>query len=198
MSSDRWATPITLTGSLISLVPTDHAHANGLAEAAGNLSELWCTFVPKPENITAEIDMRLGQRDTGMMVPFTVIRNSDQTPIGMTTYCNIDHKNERLEIGYTWYAKSVQRTGVNTEAKFLLLTHAFETLGAVAVEFRTHCLNTQSRRAIERLGAKQDGILRNHVKMANGTRRDTAVYSICDYDWPPVKAGLTWQMTRYA
>lgn len=198
MTSKAWATSVTLVGDTITLTLTTADHTAGLARAAadGYLSDLWYTFVPQSSDVPQEIQRRLDLQKSGMMVPFTVIRNSDQSEIGMTSYCNIDHPNERLEIGHTWYAKSVQRTGVNTEAKQLLLTHAFDTLGAIAVEFRTHILNSQSRRAIERIGAKQDGILRNHKQMPNGTRRDSAVYSICDYDWPAVKAHLNWLRSR--
>jgi N-acetyltransferase len=116
----------------------------------------------------------------------------------MTTYMNIDHANRRLEIGSTWYRKSVQRTGLNTECKLLMLRHAFECLGAIAVEFRTHVINLQSRRAIERLGAKLDGILRAHMVMGNGTIRDTAVYSITAADWPTIKAHLEFQVQRHS
>ena len=129
------------------------------------------------------------------MVPFTVMA-PDGRPVGMTTYMNIDHVNQRVEIGSTWYAKSVQRSGVNTECKRMLLGHAFDTLGAIAVEFRTHFLNRQSRAAIERLGARLDGILRAHMVMPNGTLRDTAVYSITATDWPAIRAGLDWTLSR--
>ena len=114
----------------------------------------------------------------------------------MTTYLNIDAAGPRVEVGATWYARSVQRTALNTEAKLLLLAHAFDTLGCLAVEFRTHVLNVQSRRAIERLGAKLDGILRSHQRMRNGTIRDTAVYSVVPSEWPAVRAHLEWQLKR--
>jgi len=132
------------------------------------------------------------------MLPFTVIERSTDQVAGMTTYLNIDAPNKRLEIGATWYRKSVQRTGLNTECKYLLLKHAFEELACNAVEFRTHFLNQQSCRAIERLGAKFDGILRAHMVMPNGTIRDTAVYSIIAGEWPTVKANLTWLLARPA
>ena len=130
------------------------------------------------------------------MVPFAILDAAGRA-VGMTTYMNIDHTNQRLEIGSTWYRKSVQRTGLNTECKLLMLRHAFEDLDAIAVEFRTHVINHQSRRAIERVGAKLDGILRAHMKMANGTLRDTAVYSIIAPEWPTVQAHLTHQLTRH-
>jgi RimJ/RimL family protein N-acetyltransferase len=129
------------------------------------------------------------------MLPFTVLDASGK-PAGMTTYMNVDAANRRVEIGSTWYRAAVQRTAVNTECKLLLLTHAFETLDCIAVEFRTHVLNSQSRRGIERLGAKQDGILRNHSIMPNGTMRDTVVYSIIAGEWPTVKTHLNWQLAK--
>ena len=136
------------------------------------------------------IDTRLTMQNAGTMLPFSVIDNRTNKIVGMTTYLNIDKTHRRVEIGGTWYRKSVQQTGVNTECKLLLLTHAFETMNCIAVEFRTHAFNLQSRRAIERLGAKLDGILRNHMIMPNGTLRDTYVYSIIASEWPTVKAHL--------
>ncbi|MEC7258838.1 MAG: GNAT family protein, partial [Pseudomonadota bacterium] len=174
-----------------------HDHAAGLAQASadGDLSSLWYTPVPDAAGMAAEITRRLGLLEKGTMVPFTVMA-PDGRPVGMTTYMNIDHVNRRVEIGSTWYAKSVQRSGVNTECKRMLLGHAFDTLGAIAVEFRTHVLNRQSRAAIERLGARLDGILRSHMVMPNGTLRDTAVYSITAADWPAIRAGLDWNLSR--
>lgn len=192
-----WAKPITLSGEHASVLPLDQAHAPALRDASsdGDLHHLWYTTVPAPDEITAEIDRRLALRTAGSMLPFTVC-NAAGHPIGMTTYMNIDVANRRLEIGSTWYSRSVQRTPLNTQVKLLLLSHAFDTLDAIAVEFRTHLLNTQSRRAIERLGAQQDGILRAHMIMANGTLRDTAVYSITRSDWPTVRAHLNWQLVK--
>ena len=128
------------------------------------------------------------------MLPFAIIENASGKSVGMTTYMNIDAANHRLEIGSTWYRKSAQRTGINTECKYLMLGHAFETLDCIAVEFRTHFINHQSRRAIERLGAKLDGVLRAHMVMPNGTIRDTCVYSIVASEWPTIKAHLSLQM----
>ncbi len=128
------------------------------------------------------------------MMPFSIIDKKSGAVVGMTTYMNIDSNNKRLEIGSTWYRKSVQRSPLNTECKILLLSHAFETLEAIAVEFRTHFMNHQSRNAIERLGAKLDGVLRRHSVLANGTVRDTAVYSIIPSEWPSVKANLQWKL----
>lgn len=192
-----WAKPITLSGSQVTLAPLSQAHAADLAEASadGNLSQLWYTSVPAPADIAAEIDRRLALQRTGSMVAFAIL-DAQGRAVGMTTYMNIDAANQRLEIGSTWYRKSVQRSGLNTECKLLMLRHAFETLGAIAVEFRTHRLNQQSRRAIERLGAQLDGVLRAHMKMPNGTLRDTAVYSITAADWPTIQAHLTHALTR--
>ncbi len=193
-----WIEPVTLAGNAVALVPLDQAHEHDLAEAVrdGELWRLWYTSVPSPEDMAAEIERRLSLQHNGSMLPFTVIDRSTGRPAGMTTYMNIDHAHRRIEIGSTWYRKSLQRSPVNTQAKLLLLTHAFETLGCIAVEFRTHALNHPSRRAIERLGAKLDGILRSHQRMANGTLRDTCVYSVTEPEWPTVKANLAWKLSR--
>jgi RimJ/RimL family protein N-acetyltransferase len=193
-----WPDPISLYGNAVTLAPLAHAHEADLAKAAsdGDLHRLWYTTVPTPDKVRAEIDRRLGLQAKGSMLPFAVIDPASSRAVGMTTYMNIDATNRRVEIGSTWYAASVQRTGLNTECKYLLLRHAFEDIDCVGVEFRTHYLNTQSRRAIERLGAKLDGILRHHMIMPNGTLRDTCVYSIIQPDWPTVKAHLEWQMEK--
>ena len=148
-------------------------------------------MIPHADDMEAEIERRLSLRETGSMQPFSIIEKASGKVVGQTTYMNIDAKNRRVEIGSTWYRKSVQRTPLNTECKLLLLTHAFEVLDCIAVEFRTHVVNEASRRAIERLGAKFDGILRAHMMMANGTIRDTAVYSVIAPEWPTVKAHLS-------
>jgi len=178
-------------------VPLSAAHHDDLVEAVkdGELWKLWYTFIPTPERMQAEIERRLALQAAGSMLPFAVL-TPDGRAVGMTTYMNIDAPNRRVEIGSTWYRTSVQRTPINTECKRMLLGHAFETLDCIAVEFRTHFFNTQSRRGIERLGAKLDGILRNHAIMPNGTLRDTAVYSILASEWPTVKAHLTWQLEK--
>jgi RimJ/RimL family protein N-acetyltransferase len=193
-----WLEPTTLEGNLVALVPLEASHGAGLIEAArdGELWRLWYTSVPSPDGMASEIERRLGLQLAGSMLPFTVMDKASGRPAGMTTYMNVDATNRRVEIGSTWYRRSVQRTGVNTEAKRLLLGHAFERLDCIAVEFRTHVLNQQSRRGIERLGAKLDGILRSHQKLANGTLRDTAVYSIIAPEWPAVRAHLDWQMAK--
>jgi RimJ/RimL family protein N-acetyltransferase len=189
--------PVTLDGTHATLVPLDHNHAAMLAEAVkdGELWRLWYTSVPAPEQMPREIERRLSLQASGAMLPFTVL-DAAGLPVGMTTYMNIDAVNDRVEIGSTWYAGRIQRTAVNTECKLMLLTHAFEKLGCVAVELRTHALNVRSRRAIERLGAKLDGVLRQHMRMANGTLRDTCVYSIIDAEWPVIRANLEWMLTK--
>jgi len=194
----QWVQPVTLTGSRATLEPLSTGQAAGLREAAadGDLHRLWYTSVPSPDRVEAEIARRLGLQDAGSMMPFCITDTRSGQPIGMTTYMNIDQANRRLEIGSTWYRASVQRSGVNTECKHLLLTHAFETLEAVAVEFRTHFMNRQSRAAIERLGAKQDGILRSHMVLPDGSLRDTVVYSIIRGEWPAVKANLQWMLDK--
>jgi len=190
--------PVTLRGSHATLVPLGQEHRDDLAEAVrdGELWNLWYTIVPAPQEMQADIDRRLALRAKGAAMPFAVLAAGTGRAVGVTSYLNIDGPNRRVEIGGTWYRASLQRTALNTECKLLLLTHAFETKQCVAVEFRTHLMNQQSRRGIERLGAKLDGILRNHMIMANGTLRDTCVYSIVAPEWPAVKANLAWQLTR--
>jgi RimJ/RimL family protein N-acetyltransferase len=197
MSLPKIVTPVTLTGRHVRLVPLEAAHHDGLVDAVrdGELWNLWYTAVPTPAGMAAEIERRLKLQAAGSMLPFTVL-DADGKPAGMTTYMNIDNANQRVEIGSTWYAQRVQRSPLNTEAKRLLLAHAFEQLQCIAVEFRTHRFNQQSRRAIERLGAQLDGILRNHQRAANGTLRDTVVYSITADEWPTVRAHLDFQLAR--
>ena len=193
-----WPEPISLHGKLVSVVPLDHTHLEELKEAAadGSLHELWYTTVPAPDRVSEEISLRLKLRDAGSWFPFTVIDATTGKPVGMTNYLNIDAANRRLEIGGTWYRTSAQRTGINTECKYLLLRHAFEELGCNAVEFRTHYINHRSRIAIERLGAKFDGILRAHMIMPNGTLRDICVYSIVAPEWSTIKAHLIWHLEK--
>ena len=190
-----WLEPVTLRGAHARLEPLSHDHHDGLVEAVkdGELWKLWYTLIPKPEDMGKEIDRRLGLQAKGSMLPFTVF-DAEGRISGVTTYMNVDATNRRVEIGSTWYPKRVQRSALNTQCKLLLLTHAFETLDCIAVEFRTHFFNHQSRRGIERLGAKQDGILRSHQIAPNGTLRDTVVYSIIVGEWPTVKAHLTYQL----
>jgi RimJ/RimL family protein N-acetyltransferase len=194
-----WLEPTTLRGAHARLEPLSHEHCDALTEAVkdGELWKLWYTAIPKPENMGKEIDRRLGLQAAGSMLPFTVF-DADGKIAGMSTYMNVDANNCRVEIGSTWYAARVQRSALNTQCKLLLLTHAFEKLDCIAVEFRTHFFNHQSRRGIERLGAKQDGILRNHQVAPNGTLRDTVVYSIIASEWPTVKAHLNYQLDEKA
>ncbi|WP_438985918.1 GNAT family N-acetyltransferase [Marivivens donghaensis] len=192
-----WPAPITLSDTAVTLAPLSQDYATDLIEAAadGELWKLWYTTIPAPDGVEAEIDRRLGLMDKGSMLPFAILTPEGKA-VGMTTYMNIDAANERLEIGSTWYRKSVQRGPMNTQVKRLMLTHAFEALGCNAVEFRTHFMNHQSRAAIERLGAKLDGVLRSHMVMADGSLRDTCVYSILAHEWPTVKTHLTWQLEK--
>lgn len=195
-----WVAPLTLSGKIACLVPLAQSHHDELLEAVrdGELWTLWYTFVPRPDNIRAEIDRRNALLAAGTMLPFAVIERASGKAVGMTTYMNIDAANRRLEIGSTWYAQRMQESGLNAECKLLLLTHAFETLDAIAIEFRTHFHNRQSRSAIERLGAKLDGILRSHQIAPNGTLRDTCVYSIIACEWPTVKANLEFRLAKRA
>ena len=188
--------PVTLAGEVVTLEPLRPEHHDELVAAAsdGRLWELWYTSVPSPETMRADIDRKLAEPST---LPFTVRRNDTGAVVGVTTYLNAEPEVPRLEIGATWTAASAQRTGVNAESKLLLLTHAFETLGCRAVEFRTHWHNHQSRTAIARLGAKQDAVLRNHRRLPDGSLRDTVVFSILDTEWPAVRNGLRHRLARY-
>ena len=192
-----WPTPVTLQGTHATLVPLTPGHESALIAAAvdGELWKLWYTSVPAPEKMGADIQRRLGLQASGSMLPFAVLDASGAV-VGETTYMNIDATHKRVEIGSTWYARRVQRGPLNTECKLMLLTHAFEVLDCIAVEFRTHRLNTQSRRAIERLGAQLDGILRAHSRGPDGNLRDTAVYSITAAEWPTIKTHLRWQLDK--
>ena len=196
--SNHWLYETTLKGNLVTLAPLKREHADALLEAAadGELWNLWYTSVPSEKNIEAYLNKAFHDQTEGRALLFAVIDNGTQKIIGSTRYCNADNVNFRLEIGFTWYAKSFQRTGINTECKHLLLKHAFETLNAIAVEFRTHWHNQASRTAISRLGAKQDGILHNHQKSADGIYRDTVVFSIIDQEWPTVKQNLEFMMAQ--
>ena len=190
-----WPAPVTLKGQHATLAPLSQDHAADLKAVVGELHKLWYTAIPSPEGMGAEIDRRLGLVGKGTMLPFAILDPSGRA-VGMTTYMNIDAVNKRVEIGSTWMSASVQRSHMNTECKLMLLRHAFEVLGCIAVEWRTHYLNTQSRRAIERLGAKLDGILRAHMVMPDGSLRDTAVYSVTAAEWPAVRTHLLWQMEK--
>lgn len=188
---------LSLEGEHVRLEPLSMDHHDALAEssAAGQLHRLWYTTIPSAEGMTAEITRRMAERDAGRMIPFATLDGSG-TAVGMTTYMNIDAETPRLEIGSTWIGPNAQRGPINTQAKRLMLAHAFEVWGCLAVEFRTHRLNLQSRRAIERLGAQFDGYLRAHLRMADGTIRDTAVYSVTANEWPTVRSHLDWQIEK--
>ncbi|MDQ0241358.1 GNAT family N-acetyltransferase [Arthrobacter bambusae] len=190
--------PVTLDGRFVTLEPLSPEHHDGLVDAAkdGELWKLWYTSVPTPEGMAAEIDRRLGLQEQGSMLPFATRLKANGKLIGMTTYMNIDGATPRVEIGSTWNAASAQGSGSNPDSKLLLLRHAFETLGCPAVEFRTHWLNHQSREAIARLGAKQDGVLRNHSRTLDGVLRDTVVFSILEHEWPAVRTGLEFRLAK--
>ena len=188
--------PVTLAGRHVALVPLARDHHDALIDAVrdGELWRLWTTNVPSPEEMAGEIERRLALHAAGRMLPWTVLDGPNGRVVGMTTYMNVDAATPRVEIGSTWYARSVQRTALNTEAKLLLLGHAFDGCGCLAVEFRTHWMNVASRRAIERLGAKLDGVLRSHQRAKNGTIRDTCVYSVVAGEWPTVRAHLRFKL----
>ncbi len=195
---ETWLNPITLEGELVKLIPMKASHKSGLLDAAadGKLWELWYTSVPSPDTIDDYMNAVFSDQKAGLALPFSIFHKKTNTIVGSTRYLNADAKNRRVEIGATWYAQSVQRTGVNTECKYLLLTHAFEQLQTIAVEFRTHFHNHPSRNAILRLGAKQEGIIRNHRIDENGNFRDTVLFSILDSEWNTVKHSLKFKMTR--
>lgn len=193
----RFIEPVTLEGKHGSLEPLALEHAAALGKAAqdGELWRLWYTGVPTPEGAEAYVKTALDWRERLDAMPF-VIRDAAGEIVGCTRYFNVDTVNRRVEIGHTWYAKRVQRTPLNTECKLLLLTHAFEALRCIAVEFRTHWFNHASRAAIARLGAKQDGVLRNHAITSDGIKRDTVVFSIIDSEWPAVRHHLRFQLDK--
>src|SRR5438270_10602883 len=192
-----WLVPVTLSGRYATLEPLSQSHHDALVEAVndGELWQLWYTTVPQPDAMRSEIDRRLDLQRKSSMLPFAVVDRTMGKAVGMTTYMNVDAVYHRVEIGSTWYRKSVQRTPINTECKLLLLTHAFESLQCIAVEFRTHFFSQASRRAIERLGAKLDGVLRSHQLATNGSLRDTCVYSIVAAEWPTVKTHLQYLLS---
>ena len=194
----RFIEPVTLKGEVAMLEPLSLEHVDALAEAArdGELWRLWYTGVPSPDTAGGYVRTALDWRERLDAMPFVVRDNATGDVVGCTRYFNVDAVNRRVEIGHTWYARRVQRTRLNTECKLMLLTHAFETLGCIAVEFRTHWFNHASRAAIARLGAKQDGVLRNHAVTADGIKRDTVVFSIIDSEWPAVRQHLRFQLDK--
>jgi RimJ/RimL family protein N-acetyltransferase len=194
----RFIEPITLTGAYASVEPLGREHEQALQRAAadGELWRLWYTTIAPPEKMGKYIATALDMRERLDAMPFVVREKSSGEIVGCTRYFNVDAANRRLEIGHTWYSRRVQRGPINTECKLLLLTHAFEKLQCIAVEFRTHWFNHASRTAIARLGAKQDGVLRNHLLLDDGSKRDTVVFSIIDGEWPAVKRHLRYQLER--
>ncbi|MFT4021214.1 MAG: GNAT family protein [Acinetobacter sp.] len=193
-----WINPVTLVGEYIILKPLDLNQAESLIEAVkdGELWKLWYTRVPSPDEMITEIERRLFLQQQGSMLPFCVEDRASGKVLGMTTFMNIEEAHRRVEIGSTWYRKSAQRTCANTECKQLLLNHAFEALDCIAVEFRTSSFNFQSQNAIQRLGAKLDGVLRSHQIVKDDILRDTYVYSILKHEWAAVKLHLSWQMGK--
>ncbi len=194
----RFIEPITFRGDIATLEPLAVEHTAGLAAAAadGELWRLWYTSIAPPERMADYVAIALDMRERQEAMPFIVRDNASGDIVGCTRYFNVDSKSRRLEIGHTWYARRVQRSGLNTECKLLLLGHAFEKLQCIAVEFRTHWFNHASRTAIARLGAKQDAVLRNHQLGPDGVKRDTVVFSIIDSEWPAVRAHLRFQLER--
>ncbi len=195
---NSWLEPVTLEGEKVKLIPLEEAHRDDLLRAAtdGELWNTWFTSIPSEKTIDSHLATALQEQKDSKSLPFIVLDRQDNKIVGATRYKNIEPENRRLEIGNTWYAKSVQRTGVNTECKYLLLRHAFETLDTIAVEFRTNWFNYRSRNAILRLGAKQDGVLRNHQIDQQGLLRDTVVFSIIQSEWETVKKSLEYEMTK--
>lgn len=183
----------TLTGTLVTLEPLALEHAEELADAVkdGQLHQLWYARVPAPDKMREDIESRLAKHAANQVVPWVIRRSSDGFAAGITTFLNIRPEHRHLEIGSTWIAASAQGTGINTEVKLLQLTHAFEILNCIAVEFRTHWHNHRSRAAIAALGVKQDGVLRNHDLWRDGTVRDVVVFSAIDREWPTVKLALS-------
>ena len=199
-SSPLFLQPVSLHGEHVSLEPVQRSHVQALQQvvADGELWKLWYTSVPAPADMPAYVDTALEMQAEGNALPFVVRERASGEIVGCTRMCNADLVNRRMEIGYTWYAARVQRSAVNTEAKRLLLQHAFDTLDCIAVELRTHWLNQRSRAAIARLGAKQDGVLRNHQRLADGSFRDTVVFSIIESEWPAVKRHLQFRLEQNA
>lgn len=193
----RFVEPVTLTGGhWVSLEPLGDRHIREITAAAAEVGDLWFTSAPSSDNAAAWVSRMQAMQAGDEGVTFVVRRREDGAVVGSSSLFHVDAVNRRLEIGHTWYVTSARRTGVNTEAKLLLLSHAFDQLGCIAVEFRTHFFNQVSRAAIERLGAKQDGVLRSHQLLPDGSRRDTVVYSILDIEWPAVRNNLNYRLNR--
>ncbi|MCV7346537.1 GNAT family N-acetyltransferase [Mycolicibacterium rhodesiae] len=195
----RFVEPVTLTGAQwVSLEPLGESHIPEIAAAAADVGELWFTSAPTPDTAAAWVSRMQAMQAADEGVTYVIRRRADGVAVGSSSLFHVDAANRRLEIGHTWYSAAARRTGVNTEAKLVLLSHAFDELGCVAVEFRTHFFNQVSRAAIERLGAKLDGVLRSHQLLPDGSRRDTVVYSILDIEWPAVRNNLTFRLSRHS
>ena len=195
---EPWLKAVQLEGEAVRLRPLQKEDRDALLKAAedGALWQLWFTSVPSAQTIDQYIAVALQEQALGLSIPFVVELKLSGKIIGSTRLCNAVAQNRRIEIGYTWYSKSAQKTSVNTQCKLLLLEHAFSTLDAIAVEFRTHWHNQASRAAIARLGAKQDGVLRNHSIEPDGAYRDTVVFSIVESEWPSVRKGLLFKLAQ--
>lgn len=191
-------TEITLTGTTVELRPLQREHSAALVQAAadGQLWNLKVTNVPGPDTVDKYVDIALAGREAGTMMPFVIVRRDTGEVVGSTRFWKVDRVNRKLEIGHTYISQSVQKSGVNTEAKLLLLTHAFEVMECVRVQFTTDELNEKSRAAILRLGAVQEGIVRHERIMPDGRKRNSVRFSIIDPEWPQVKAGLLARLTR--
>ena len=194
-----WFEEIELNNDMVSLVPLTKEHKEGILKAAsdGELWNLWYTSVPSVSTVDAYVDKALDEYSNKQSLPYIVLDNKTKSVVGSTRFMNIDTKNRRLEIGHTWYASSYQKTGVNSNCKLLLLEHAFEKLDCIAVEFRTNWFNFESRNAILKLGAKQDGVLRNHRIDHNGLIRDSVIFSITKQEWPGVKKNLEFRLGKH-
>lgn len=199
MNKEKALVDVELVADTVSLKPLTYDHAEQLIALSeqDDLSSLWYTQIPNTKTIEAYMAMAMQQKSFGTALPFVVVENETNNVIGTTRICNADLINRRFEIGYTWYGKAYQRTSVNTECKTLLLGYLFEKMQAIAVEFRTHWHNQKSRAAITRLGAKQDGILRNHKLHPDGELRDTVVFSIISNEWSVVKKSLKYKLSQY-
>ena len=194
-----WSATPTLRGAHATLEPLQRSHVEALCHAVrdGEVWQAWYGSTPAPDTMASWVDAALAMQASGAAMPF-VVRERGGTIVGSTRFYDIARDVPRAHIGYTWYGASVQRTGVNSEAKLMLLTHAFEALGCIAVGFKTSWFNQASRTAIARLGAKQDGVLRNHMRHRDGSIRDSVVFSILDAEWPAVKANLRAKLEAHA
>jgi N-acetyltransferase len=196
----RFVEPVALNGERwVTLEPltTEHILEVATAAADGDSGTLWFTHAPAEHTADAWVHRLLDIQSRDQGTTYVVRRQADRRLVGSSSFFNVDAANRRLEIGHTWYSGSVRRTGINSETKLVMLGHAFDVLGCVAVEFRTHFFNRASRAAIERLGAKQDGVLRSHQLLPDGSRRDTVVYSILDIEWPAVRTNLRFRLAQH-